>query len=271
MLKNSIEAALLVEGLSSKTQEFYHLIKNTLKIKPMDILKKLIGRKVMESVLDIDIIILEASAPRGAMREIARCATHRAVEMRFKTSDQNDYFLYFVVPLKNAAGEEISDKRTKTSIETRLNEIYNDIKNNVENAEMELHAVFKTKEGVLAQLREIGEVISAADVDPQQLLAKDPARNTMAQLFMKYYPDRARALIGSLAVMKPGELENNLSKFTWAGGSVPMFTRAAATIVANVPDKLRHRPDIKKEIEARVAEVALAVAAASQLEATETQ
>lgn len=270
MLQNNIEATMLMEGLSDKTKEFYKLIKSTLKMKPLDILKRMIGR-AEEGIFEISTVVIESATPRGAMREIARGATHRAVEMRFKTSELKDYYLYFVVPLKNLAGEEISDKRTKTSIETRLNEIYNDIKNNVENAEMELHAVFKTKEAVLQQLREVGEIISAADVDPQQLLAKDPARNKLAQLFMKYYPDRARALIGSLAVMKPGELENNLAKFTWAGGSVPMFTRAAATIVANVPDKLRHRPDVVKEIQSRVAEVALAVAAASQLEATETQ
>lgn len=269
MFINKLEAALLIEGLSSETKNFYILVKRVLNTPPAELFASVIRvntpkkrlSPTIEGIFKLNAIV-ETRAPKGEMREIARGRTHRVVQMRMKTVDRKDYDLYFVIPLKNMTGEEITDQKAKSGIQSRLNTIYNDIKNNVQGASLELEAIYRDKDAALRKLREADDIIMAADRSPESLMASDPEKSILSKLIITYYPDKAKKLISTMATLRDGELRRMVNRFTWAGASVPMFTRTAAGLVAGTGNKSRNDPTVLK----KVSELAVAIMVASLLE-----
>ena len=255
----NLEAALLVEGLSGEAKKFHRLIKKILSIPPRDLLRFVAAPT--EGVMHFG-FISEDATPKGEIAELARGKTHRVVTVRFQAADTSDLFFYFVIPLKDLSGEEITDKSALSSIQRKVKAINTDLVKGVEGTELELDAIFKDKRAAIARLKEIDHEVAMAGESPVNLIAKDPVRHIIGNLIGRFFPDKAQKYISALAALDTGSIQAGLDKFSWNASNIPLFTRAAAAMIAGADTD---NPQTVK----RTAELALATMATQLLDAEE--
>lgn len=261
MLKG-IDKFMLLEGLSDKGKDFLKIIKIVLGMKPQELLR--LARVHSEGIfyfVDTDTIVEKVSAPKGEMAEIARGTDHRAVAMRFRDAMGRDKVFYFVIPLLDFSGAELTDNKAKSGIQSRMKEIMSGIDDGQDMNDV-LKSIFMTPQAAIAQLKATDRNIKmGSEAEREQLAqqAPDPLRDSIASL-LRLIPDTEDALEMVLK-MRPGIMGRLLDGYSWDQDTRAEFIAHAAELGV---EQMENTQAIKV-----IAELALAYMARSALERAE--
>lgn len=206
-----LEISLLVEGLSDKGKTFLDVMKWILSKNPQELVSLFMARA--EGIFNPSKPILEegpsakVTAPKGEFAEIARGSDHRAVAMRFVTPGGADKIFYFVIPLLNFDGSELTDNKARSGIQNRFKEILAGLEDGQDMGDV-LQSVFTDPDSAISTLKEIDRFASIGNPAEREQMAQqapDPLRDGAVAAVRQFLPTETKTL-EELMKLRPGHL-----------------------------------------------------------------
>ncbi len=215
-----------------------------------------------EGIFQIGLISEGIKAPKGELAEIARGSDHRAVAMRFKNLAGHDALFYYVVPLLDFSGEQLTDNKVRSGIQNRMKDIVTGMEDGKDMSDV-LQTIFMNPRDAITHLKSINRTVSLGSENERQQLAQqapDPIRDRVAQA-LRLVPDSSKTM-EMLLKLRPGMAQRLLDTHAWDQDTRAEFIVRAAELIGNDVDN----PKSVKLI----AELALAYMAVSVLEKTKS-